>query len=1121
MKFRRLLWTIALSGLFLSHPLYAFPVRGTITGPGGTPIAGATILISSTGSKAPVTIQTGADGRWQSDMPDVTTLPEGVAADDPYVDFVSAIVIAPGRGFGVKLGKRGDTFDISLPAAKAIGGTVQDEKGSPLAGVTVQLRGFYTSAFYSSPNQQESPIPFEMRGGTPNDTLSAALTTKTDAEGKWRFEGIPEGTRVFVALDDDRFSVPTVDVRSGSLEAVIQAKAGATLKGRVLLPDGQPAAGAQLYIGRSTNRGNESVLSPKTDADGRFTAVRLPAGDISLTVYSERKEWLTLGQEITDVKPGETRDLADIKLSAGIKVTGIVLDETGKPVSGASVRINGTPAKSGSDGRYTMQVDKGKNWLTASKDGYLGIGGDGGETQAEVTVRPDETAQELDPIKIQRGVYVSGTARTEAGEPATGVRFNSEPSWQNPAKAVVAKDGTFRFGPLFPGKEAVIRAGGTWDINKEVKVKAPTLAREAEAPKLDLVVKRIELLPVSGRIVDVEGAPLPDVKANFRIYNDSNRNSWSNVEATSDSKGTFSFGQLRPEQAPLLDKINSEQYVFVKAGAPQRDAKAWTLGDIVLSSLDGKASGQVVDAAGAPVQGAQIVIAGRYPFKPVVTGADGTFQFENLPRGEVTLLAAKDHAFAGQTIKTGPYARLVLQERPLPTRAEGENLLHSKLGNHSFSNVFPALDPDFAFSLILKRPDGTPSPWLIARLVVALARRDPAKAATWGLAQWEKVPAVARNTSNSATLASALIPVKREFAVQWLAQTRAALKPNDFSKEAADQYFYLAGVAGMLGDPSASDLLDLGLTATDQTVLGDKRIDAAQEWGRAVGTTPELIERLIQEMEPVEKVNALSGAISWLAKIDPDAALALLPRLTVLLKDPAVKAADARQEADRRNGVWRSSSGDLLGQAQKSLAIALSARPGPAAADMAKGIAEGYLRISAFLSLARRYAAVGRTADATTVLRYLASDSTHIQNDLVMGANLALGFDKNLAAELFAQEYKQIMDRDSGYSDDYRPTIAGYAYFHASLDPAQSRLLLENEWAWRNRERPDKTQQGNDEYYKQSLVSAMGVLDLPRALEMLGQIKEENYVDEAKWDIGLYLASDGKIGIFDGNFNDD
>jgi hypothetical protein len=211
----------------------------------------------------------------------------------------------------------------------------------------------------------------------------------------------------------------------------------------------------------------------------------------------------------------------------------------------------------------------------------------------------------------------------------------------------------------------------------------------------------------------------------------------------------------------------------------------------------------------------------------------------------------------------------------------------------------------------------------------------------------------------------------------------------------------------------------------------------------------------------------------------------------------------------------------MLGQAQKALAIALTAKPGPAAADMAKSIAEGYPRISALLSVARRYAAAGRTADATMVLRSLASDSTHIENDRAVGARIALNFDKDLADELFAQEYKRILDSESSYSSDYRPSIAGYASYHATFDPAQSRLLLENEWAWRNRERPDKKQNNNDDYYMRPLVLAMGSMDLPRALEMLGQIKDEDYRDESKWKIGLYLASDGKIGMFDDNFDED
>ncbi|BCM91865.1 hypothetical protein IAD21_03742 [Abditibacteriota bacterium] len=1108
MNLSRSLLVLCLGVFAVSLPLHAATVHGSVLGPGNKPIVGATVLVLTPASmKAPIKTLSGADGKWTAEIPDSP----GAADVGPSPDFVGALIVAPGQGFGAKLGKKSDSFDILLPTPTTISGIVKDEKGTPVAGVELRIKGFY-STMSSLPT--ESRIPFDLGGDflTTNSTLPI-ISTKSDAQGKWHFDGIPLGMKVFLSLADDRFSASDIDVRAGDTDAVVTPQIGASVKGRVLLPDGKPAAGIQIF---STNG-----MRPTTDAQGRFSLTQLPKGDTTLRIFDIQSRWLPVNQSVTALQASETRDIGDIKLSAGIQLKGQVVDDSGKGIDKATVIGNGERAETGPDGRFQMRGAPGKMWITASKAGFLGTQDNAQQVQQQVDVAPDETQHTLAPLKLQRGVYISGTARDEAGQPAVGVKFNAGAQWENPATAVVEKDGTFRFGPLAPGKQVTMHAEEAWDLIKEEKVTAPTLIGEAAAPRLSLTVKKIVLTPVKGRVVTPEGAPLANVSVHYRIYNGGQNDSWSGGEVSSDDKGLFSFGALRPEQTPGLDSVTSDTYVLVKSTPATREGESWSLGDVIVSPLDGHMEGQILDGAGAPAEGAKIALAGHYPVNIVTADADGRFILDKLPHGEATLLVAKDHSFVRQTVKVGPDVRITLENRAAPTQSDAEQLLRTKadsLSPEEASQTVPSLAPDAALSLLKKGGDGAPDPASVALFVAALAHRDARTASTWGVAQWDKLPNEKRTVESGTVLARALVPLNRDFAVQWLATARGKIKPTDFSANAASNYMALAGLAGALGDPSAPALLDLALTAADQSVAGERKLEEVDGWGRAAATTPELADRLTQDLEPQEEVRALAGAIQTLAPTNIDAAESLLTRLKAARENPVVKAADARQETERHTGGnWHETSSEVLAHAQLAIALALASHPGPAALDMAKGIGEEYRRGQALFKVARRHLEAGRTVEAADALRAFMAVDTYSDTSMSKGAGMALTFDKTLANEIFAKDHQRVFNSNNNYSNDYVPTAAGYAFYHAPLDAGESRLILENEWEWR---RAAKARQGNEndnyDWQLRPILLAMGALDLPRALEMMGQIKDKYHQnDELKSQIALSLLTKGQVDLFD------
>jgi hypothetical protein len=106
-------------------------------------------------------------------------------------------------------------------------------------------------------------------------------------------------------------------------------------------------------------------------------------------------------------------------------------------------------------------------------------------------------------------------------------------------------------------------------------------------------------------------------------------------------------------------------------------------------------------------------------------------------------------------------------------------------------------------------------------------------------------------------------------------------------------------------------------------------------------------------------------------------------------------------------------------------------------------------------------------------------------------AAMAAQTDAKLGEELF-REARERVTRPSPHGDDeMQESFAAYAFYRAPIDPAESRLLLEAEWArYGTPPNRDKSAKDNyDDYMRRQrmtqLALAMAAVDLNRALEML------------------------------------
>lgn len=409
-------------------------IRGRVVAPDMQPVADAEVLLgplASRGHDAGVVAHSDRDGYF--------VVRSGV---NPSILGARASGYAPSRMVLVA-GEDGSHHEgVKLVLAKGGGdvhGQVKTPWGAGIAAATVRIGAGRLDAIH------------------PVDNASPALAAQTwsDMEGKFELTGLPTGDQpVTVRAPGWAPWQGTCTVKPGELvQCDVVLYRGGQIAGKVTTPAGAAIAGCTVSIG---DVGNLDFAQCVTDDAGEYRMASVSPGSISVLARDKRHGF---AQAEIAVAEDETT-ICNFVLDSGRVLAGRVVDQDGRPVSRATVRVTRHGGGWGMGGR-TLDAD-GRFSIANLPAGQFLVyfRGRGIKSKTFRGVDPDGEGTEIVfPVERQPPptANVFGTIVGDGGMPIPGAQLillvEESLGHLNLGDMIHAdgRTGGFRLGPLPPG----------------------------------------------------------------------------------------------------------------------------------------------------------------------------------------------------------------------------------------------------------------------------------------------------------------------------------------------------------------------------------------------------------------------------------------------------------------------------------------------------------------------------------------------------------------------------------------------------------------------------------------------------------------------------------------------
>jgi hypothetical protein len=1106
---------------FAIHQSHAAPWSLSVVDEKGAPVANARVRIWPNWGEKIEPLQTDVAGKAVGDLA------------PRWFGLGRVFIYAPGHAPAGGILTQGEN-KVRLRAPRTISGRVVDEAGKPLPNVEVAIQNVFAPRT-GERTTLENSVDFFLE-----QKERAFFSTRTDAQGRYQIVDLPtSGTAQISVREDSWYSRAVgIDLADETLAPDIKAQPAARLSGRVLRPDGTPAANVTVH---SLNH----LGSAETDAEGRYRLGGVPAGkaQIRLAGNPRTDEFVGPRVDVTAVTGVET-PVPDIRLSSGAIIELKMVPAASDGLF--TLRLKGAPLHEGSydvsprDGTTRARVEAGsyrleiaqppRGWATPAdwpKDG-LEIKAVEGETR-KVEIR-------LDPA-----LEVSGVAHDEAGKPLAGVVFH-EP-FDDDAKVVSDAQGRFVLRGFAPG-ETTLTVGDEWEIVAPKKVKLPL------AQPLVVTLRKRVVAPLRGRVIDDKGAPVADarVAVNWQVPI-SNQEGFFRIttrHTRTDAEGRYEVASVLVSQRPTVvvtkpkHRVLSGGDLWIAATIPAINGTqipnpnaVFTATDIVLQPLVREVSGRVVDTGGRPVANALVAaLAGgmegvAVPRNISRTDADGRFLLADLPEGEIGFVAGANTGFAEVRSNSTVLDDLVLQPQAKSQRdvAKARELILQLIDDTRGSNYFirgvlagTFVPADYELALEAEaalHPDDKDlaqrERTILSLMVTANPQAVRDKLPTW-LAQWKKeqdkpnvmVPDMALRLSRMLAQPqhtevageNETDAAIRAFIHSSFQTMHAYLVKLDIDKQSdlntAYEFALTAALAARLEKPAANAL------AQSAIAIGVRHANAEQEdrgsveavaEGVAEGGAP-LLEAVFDAIPAQRRAGVLGRAVPVIARQDMAGALRLVEKIPAQEKPEGSYASNSEPEY-------------AFGLAAKAVIARMSPKDAAAALALARRVTDSSHRAEALALAAQRQPA----AENASLFREAFALATEGRGDRQEAriAALALGTNTAVGAELLAKI------ETSFFSDAVREgdTVSHPAFYLARVEPGRARVWLE--WRWAQAQTEINGINGPHELT--GIAMAMSGVDTRRALEMAASIPPKREAD-GKEDFNVRWEAQRKIAQF-------
>lgn len=490
---------------------------------------------------------------------------------------------------------------LDLPVARMLRGCVVDADGAPVAGAEVLLDAASPSLLQSGASRHSAPaLHVRVAARSAADGTFSCLCGQHETHVAARHPAhAPSPTQLTTALDWGltQFTL-ALGREHGGLVGTVRDLRGLPLAG--VLVAAHPL-NAWTHRDRSgTWLGAPLPTFARSDAHGVFRMPALRPG--ALMLWTEGARQPTVRTSVTVVAGSDTE--VDLQLADAVSVRGFVRRADGSPAAGVGVVTRTDPAVlavydttvTRADGSYAVAAPCGTFTLAVHRIAAPAI------ERRCTAERPGDLRADF---SLPATPSLAGRIVDEHRQPLVGWRVAADVPSSGSIPSIAVTDGAGRFA-LHDLAADVVRVRATWPAGDAER---PLWSADAVAThdgELTIVVA-VDALPwatVSGRLVDVNGAPLASVPV---ALEDPPGKAAARAETAAD--GAFRIDAVAPGPNTLL--------------VPLPDAAARRV-----RSLD--------VAAGADVDAGTIALPALARLRVVFTAADGSPWSGMLPEFSVT-----------------------------------------------------------------------------------------------------------------------------------------------------------------------------------------------------------------------------------------------------------------------------------------------------------------------------------------------------------------------------------------------------------------------------------------------------------------------------------------------------